>query len=132
MRGQIVHLPGTAKRARWTGFSGPVRFSTVRHSGSTTAALVSLIHTVLSLLGTNQYVRVIALDFSKAFDTVRHIELFGKLAKMNLPDAVYNWVQDFYCGRSHIALYTAETSHNWQPYSPASCRALAWVRHHLL
>ena len=41
-----------------------------RPTGSTTATLVSLLHFVTSLLSTNQYVIVIALDFSKAFDTV--------------------------------------------------------------
>jgi len=81
-----------------------------RPSGSTTTALVSLIHTVLSLLGTNQYVRVIALDFSKAFDTVRHGELFSKLSKMNFSDAVYNWMQDFYSGRSYCTKYGGDIS----------------------
>jgi len=41
-------------------------------SGSTTAALVALLHRVTEALETNQYVVVLALDFSKAFDTVRH------------------------------------------------------------
>ena len=81
-----------------------------RPSGSTIAALVSLIHTVLSLLGANEYVRVIALDFSKAFDTVRHSEVFDKLSKMNLPDPVYNWIQDFYSGRSHCTRYGGDIS----------------------
>jgi len=55
-------------------------------------------------------VRVIALDFSKAFDTVRHSELFDKLAKMNLPDAVYNWIQDFYSDRTHCTRYGGDIS----------------------
>ena len=77
---------------------------------ATAAALISLIHTVLSLLGTNEYVRVIALDFSKAFDTVPHSELFDKLSKMNLPDAVYNWIQDFYSDRTHCTRYGGDIS----------------------
>ena len=40
-----------------------------RATGSTTAALIALIHTVLTMLSSNAYVRVFALDFSKAFDT---------------------------------------------------------------
>jgi len=43
-----------------------------RPSGSTTAALVALLHKVTEALETNQYVAVLALDFSKTFDTVRH------------------------------------------------------------
>ena len=33
---------------------------------------------------------LIALDFSKAFDTVRH----DTLALLNIPDAIYNWLTD--------------------------------------
>jgi len=49
-----------------------------RPSGSTTAALAALLHTVCDLLGTSKFVHVIALDFSKAFDSVRHSTLNGK------------------------------------------------------
>ena len=80
-----------------------------RQSCSTTAALISLIHTVLSLLGT-KYVCIIVLDFSKAFDTVRHSKLFDKLSMMNLLDAVYNWIQDFYSGQTHCTRYGGDIS----------------------
>jgi len=43
-----------------------------RPSASTTAALIYVFHTVTQLLTNYQYVTVIALDFTKAFDTVRH------------------------------------------------------------
>ena len=43
-----------------------------RPTGSTVAAVIALIHTVLKKLSTNHYVHVFTLDFSKAFDTVRH------------------------------------------------------------
>jgi len=46
-------------------------------SGSTTAALVYLLCTISQLLTVNPYVIVIALDFSKAFDTVRHFSLLN-------------------------------------------------------
>jgi len=36
-------------------------------------ALISLLHTVSQMLITNSYVIVIAMDFSKAFDTVRRV-----------------------------------------------------------
>jgi len=41
-------------------------------AASTTAALIYLLHTVISLLETNPYVVVLAIDFSMAFDSVRH------------------------------------------------------------
>ena len=43
-----------------------------RPFGSTDAAIISIIHHITSLLSDNSYVRLIALDFSKAFDTVKH------------------------------------------------------------
>jgi len=49
---------------------------------------------------------VYGLDFSKAFDTVRHSTLLQKIALLDLPDFVYNWLVDFFEGRSHC------TAHN--------------------
>jgi len=66
-----------------------------RPTGSTTAALIALIHTVLKMLSSNAYVRVFALDFSKAFDTVRHAELIDKMTNLQMPDQVFNWIKDF-------------------------------------
>jgi len=34
----------------------------------------------------------LGLDFSKAFDTVRHYTLLEKMAMLDIPDTVYNWV----------------------------------------
>jgi len=48
---------------------------TFRPTGSTTAAIMQLFHTVTELLTDHPYVVVISLDFSKAFDTVRHATL---------------------------------------------------------
>jgi len=39
-----------------------------RRTGSTTAALVSLMHHVTRMLETNNYVHCLTIDFSKAFD----------------------------------------------------------------
>jgi len=66
-----------------------------RPTGSTTAALIHLFHTT-ELLTDNQYVIVIAIDFSKAFDTVRYVTLLEKLACLDLPGCVYNWLADPY------------------------------------
>ena len=64
-----------------------------RHdTGSTTAALVFLLQTITNLLAEQLYVVVIALNFSKAFDTVRHSTLLQKLANLDIPDTVYNWL----------------------------------------
>ena len=49
-----------------------------RPTGSTVAALIALLHTVHSKLSTNDYVHVFTLDFTKAFDTVRHATTWRK------------------------------------------------------
>ena len=67
-----------------------------RPSGSTTAAIVAIMHTVRSMLNNNDYVHVFAFDFSKAFDTVSHTSLTNKLAQLAIPDSVYNWILDFF------------------------------------
>ena len=63
-----------------------------RPTGSTTAALIMILQTLTGLLDTNDYVTIIALDFSKAFDTVRYSSLAAKLARLETPDNVYNWL----------------------------------------
>ena len=61
-------------------------------SGSTDAALISMMHTITYLLETNNYVRCLMVDFSKAFDTVNHIVLIRKLCSLGLPANIFNWV----------------------------------------
>jgi hypothetical protein len=81
-----------------------------RPTGSITAAKVSLLQTVTSLLQSNPYVVVISLDFSKAFDTVRHATLLNKMAELDLPVSVYNWLVLFFTGHAHRTAYNGETS----------------------
>lgn len=59
------------------------------------AALTALTSNLMEILGTNRYVHLIALDFSKAFDTVRHSSLAAQLAGMQIPDCIYNWIMVF-------------------------------------
>ena len=80
-----------------------------RPTGSTTSALIAILHSVTDLLSSNPYVGIIALDFSKAFDTVRHSELLRKLAMLDIPDEVFNWMVDFFFGRSHCTSYRGDT-----------------------
>ena len=81
-----------------------------RPTGSTTAALITLMRTVTTLLETNPYVIVYVLDFSKAFDTVRHSTLLEKMALLNLPDQIYNWFVNYYSGHSHCTSFCGAVS----------------------
>jgi len=80
-------LPSLASTQYDTRLHGQVRVQAI---GSTTAAIVAIMHTVRSLLNNNDYVHVFAFDFSKAFDTVSHASLTNKLAHLAIPDSVYN------------------------------------------
>ena len=70
-----------------------------RPTGSTTCALIHLLHHVSRLLETNSYVRCLTIDFSKAFDTVSHSVLLHKISALDLPDAIHDWIVSFLIGR---------------------------------
>ena len=76
-----------------------------RLTWSTTSAIVHLTHRLSDLLQEHPFVYVIALDFSKAFDTVRHNTLLNKMAQYPLPDFAYNSVADFLLGRKHLTKF---------------------------
>jgi len=78
-------------------------------TGSTSAAISSL-HTVIYLLQFNAFVVVISLDFSKAFDTIRHSTLLSNLAELDLPTSVYNWLVDFFSAAIRTVPCSVETS----------------------
>ena len=81
-----------------------------RPSGSTTAALIYIFHTLTQLLTNYQYVSVIALDVTKAFDTVRHSTLRKKMADLAMPDKVYNWLVSYFNGHRHCTRYGMSSS----------------------
>jgi len=53
--------------------------------GSTTCALADITYRIHTLLESNQYVRCVLIDFSKAFDTVDHVILARKLFHLETP-----------------------------------------------
>jgi len=81
-----------------------------RPTGSTSAAIISLLHTITTLLQSNPFVIVISLDFSKAFDTVRQSTLLAKMAALELPVPVYNWLVDFFREHAHRTMFNGKES----------------------
>jgi len=53
---------------------------------------------------------VYALDFSKAFDTVRHHTMLQKMADLDQPDNIYNWLVTFFENHSHSTKFGDECS----------------------
>jgi len=81
-----------------------------RPFGSTTAAVIALLHTVRSMLSSNEYVHVFSFDLTKAFDSVRHSALMDKMALLQLPDNIYNWINDFFHNRFHCTKFAGQQS----------------------
>ena len=68
---------------------------------STTDALVEMTHRWYEATDIlNTYVRVVMLDFSKAFDLINHHILLEKLTNSGLPRHTVRWVGAFLLGRS--------------------------------
>ena len=94
---RLIHLPSEDQFA-------------FRPTGSTTAALIFLFDRITELLVDNSFVMFYSLDFSKAFDTVRHSTFFEKLALLKTPIEVYNWIADFYSARTHCTSFNGVVS----------------------
>ena len=67
-----------------------------RPTGSTTAALIDLLNNITELLKHNEYVVLFSVDFSKAFESVKHKTLAEKMELLDLPDHVFNWLVDYF------------------------------------
>src|SRR5437867_983029 len=78
-----------------------------RPTGSTDSAIIAIMHHITNLLSTSLYVRLIALDFSKAFDTVRHSTILAKLTQLQVSDEYYNWFVNYFLGHSHVTKYNS-------------------------
>ena len=84
-----------------------------RPTGSTEAALIAILHHITMLLVNNPYVRVIALNFSKAFDTLRRSTTLSKLATLPLPVVKRGYYSRndpdilYVCGKKEDKLFSA-------------------------
>ena len=67
-------------------------------------------HHVTRLLETNDYVRCLLVDFSKAFGAVSHVLLIRKLQKLNIPPFVINWIINFLTDRHHAVIIDGKNS----------------------
>jgi hypothetical protein len=74
------------------------------------AALIHLLHNITTMLETNPSVIIIAVDFSKAFDSVRHSTLLQKYASLELQDNIYNWIESYFQHRSHSTTFRGQFS----------------------
>ena len=77
----------------------PHQFGSLKNS-STTHALVELVHQWQNALDKpGRMVRMLMLDFSKAFDRVDHTIVLKRLANLGLPDFIAKWMTSYICRR---------------------------------
>src|SRR6218665_1471705 len=50
----------------------------------------------------NMHVVLFTVDFSKAFDSVKHQSLFEKKESLQLPDHIHNWLVRYFESRGHV------------------------------
>src|SRR6218665_696931 len=59
-----------------------------RPTDSTTAAQIALLDHVTTLLRSNAYILIVSMDFTKAFDSVRHSTLMKKIDALDIPENI--------------------------------------------
>ena len=91
-----------------------------RPTESTTAAIVAILHTICSMLCTNSYVRVFAIDFSKAFDSIRHHKLLDKMSYIFPTKYLIGW--RIFSAGVLTARDSAMSYLQLPPYPPVLCR----------
>ena len=100
---------------------------------STTDVLVELVHMWYKATDKlNSYVRVVMLDFSKAFDLINHHLLLDKLQSYGLPAHILKWMATLMDG--YISIRQSSTSKNrkrifpfWSSQWGSIARDIVWT-----
>ena len=77
-------------------------------------------------------VRVLAVDYTKAFDNLQHSKIFDSCVKFNLSKSATRWICDFLKGRKQCVRYkstfsTRFPSHCGVPQAGEYCRAPSFL-----
>jgi len=76
--------------------------------------LIAFYDGMTSWVGEGRAVDVVYLDFSKAFDTVSHSILLGKLRKCGLDEWSVRWIENWLNGRTQRVVIS-DTESGWRP-----------------
>ena len=92
----------------------PNQYGTVPKS-STTHALISFVHNLAKAAtdGDGALVRLVLLDFRKAFNLIDHHILMEKLLSLALPPSIINWVRDFLTSRKQRVKLANDCYSEW-------------------
>jgi len=84
-------------------------FASMNQVGYSIGRYCVMSHCVV-MLSTNQYVHVYSFDFTKAFDSVRHVTLMDTMAILQIPDNAYNWINNFFGEHYHCTKFDGQCS----------------------
>ena len=77
---------------------------------STTTQLLNYLDKCAEIIANGFIVDCIYLDFQKAFDTVPHRRLLGKLEAYGIDGPILNWIKEYLSGRTQVVVVNGERS----------------------
>ena len=81
---------------------------------SSTIALISMLHNWAKATdGTGNSVRVLLVDYRKAFDLIDHSILINKIRLLPIPIYIINWLISFLCGRKQRVKLARDCVSEW-------------------
>ena len=81
---------------------------------SSTIALISMLHNWAEATdGTGNSVRVLLVDYRKAFDLIDHSILINKIRQLPIPIYIINWLISFLCGRKQRVKLARDCVSEW-------------------
>ncbi|KAK0144491.1 putative RNA-directed DNA polymerase from transposon X-element [Merluccius polli] len=80
----------------------PLQFAYRPNRSVDDAVAVALHHTLQHLEGSRTYARMLFLDYSSAFNTIRPGKLIRKLTDLGVPTPTCNWILDFLTERPQV------------------------------
>ena len=89
-----------------------VTFQSITFLSTATSQLIEVLDDWTKFLDDKKIVDVIYFDFQKAFDTVPHKRLIGKLYSYGIRGRLLNWIENFLKDRKQRVLLDGQTS-NW-------------------
>ncbi len=91
----------------------PLQFA-YRPNKSTDDAISQVLHSSLSHIDRNNgnYVRLLFIDYSSAFNTIFPTKLAVKLSDLGLNTSLCDWIQDFLTGRPQVVKMGQFTSNS--------------------
>ena len=85
-----------------------------QNSHSTDHAIIQLIDEISKSFEKNEYTLGVFIDLSKAFDTVDHQILLGKLSNYGIRNTNYKWFKSYLTNRNQFVPYDQKKKLKWQ------------------